>query len=357
MPFRLLLSGMDTVECAYYLSTAGAHGLDFEQLAQEKELLRQSKSRNPRAIVLGDKEFLLAPYGSSSGYPFLIEHADAVIAFGEFNNPSFYVKYKSLALWNSGALRLHENFLAWATSVGLVPFKPESLSRVDFSFDYQINPVDFTEDHFLSQSKKDSRFRKDGRTQTIQFGRDDVILRVYDKVAEIEEASQKTWFYDLWGVSQNVWRMEWQVRKPVLKRFGLRTFDDLQSGQGDLLRYLAHEHDTLRRPSADRNRSRWPLHPLWHDLQTHIETFNSLGVYRDLDEAALLEERATRIAVAVYGYLKRLAAIDSVRRNRPVGTTGDTLNLLAGKVGEIHDPFSWDLDVKRRVEQIRMGRW
>lgn len=37
----------------------------------------------------------------------------------------------------------------------------------------------------------------------------------------------------------------------ILRRFGIRTFDDLLAGQGDVLRYLAHEHDTLRISSDD----------------------------------------------------------------------------------------------------------
>src|SRR4051812_46390616 len=37
---------------------------------------------------------------------------------------------------------------------------------------------------------------------------------------------------------------KWQVRKAGLKRFGIATFADLADQAGDLLRYLAEEHDT-----------------------------------------------------------------------------------------------------------------
>jgi hypothetical protein len=74
--------------------------------------------------------------------------------------------------------------------------------------------------------------------QTIQYGKGDVVLRIYNKVIEIEEHSDKVWLFQFWGVSADVWRIEWQIRKDVLKRFSIRTFEDLFSGYGDALRYL-----------------------------------------------------------------------------------------------------------------------
>ena len=57
---RLLLSGFDTIECAYYLAFDQDCLLDFEQLAAEKEALRQLKIRKQKPIRLGSEEFLLA---------------------------------------------------------------------------------------------------------------------------------------------------------------------------------------------------------------------------------------------------------------------------------------------------------
>lgn len=354
--FEFLLSGLDTVECAYYLVSGEDCQLDYESLGYEKEALRQSKNREPKHITLGSVEFFLHPYGSSSGYPFLIENADFLIAFGEFNNPSFFVKFKSLALWHTGAHALHERFLYWTTAMGLLPYGVESLSRVDFSFDYQIPGIDFTEDDFVSLSKKDSRYRRDGKLQTLQLGKGDVVLRVYDKIAEIEEASNKTWFYSLWNCTENVWRIEWQVRKALLRRFGIRSFQDLQDRQGDVLRYLAEEHDSLRVPGADENRSRRARHPLWSDLLERIQALTGLGVYRELDQEKSLEERKLRIAISVYGYLKRLAAIDSFKRNMLGISCDEAMKYLYRKIKQVHDPISWEIDVEKKIQQIRLGQ-
>jgi len=57
---------------------------------------------------------------------------------GEFNNPSFFVTIKSQAPWGDSAYVLHEKFPAWAMSVGLTPVRTETLSRVDYCFDYHL---------------------------------------------------------------------------------------------------------------------------------------------------------------------------------------------------------------------------
>lgn len=146
--------------------------------------------------------------------------------------------------------------LAWAESVGLVPYREERLSRVDFSFDFELAQPDFDENSFVSVTVKDAQYRRGGQLQSLRFGEGATVLRVYDKAAEIAEQSQKTWFHALWGGDVPVWRVEWQVRKEALKPFGLRTVADLAERQGDLLRYLATAHTSLRVPTADSNRSR-----------------------------------------------------------------------------------------------------
>lgn len=357
LPFRFLLAGLDTVECAYFLDTAFGCRLDFGRLLAEKEALRQAKSREPKAVTLGHVEFLLQPYGSSSGYPLVLSNEDWIVACGEFNNPSFFVKFKSLALWRDGADTLHRRFLEWAAGVGLSPFRPESLARVDFAFDYGLPRIDFDENSFVSLSSKDTQYRKDGQIQTFVLGKGDVVLRVYDKVAEIAEQSGKSWFFDLWGEKENVWRIEWQVRKPVLRRFGLRTFEDLAEGAGDLLRYLGHEHDTLRVPMPDSNRSRWPLHPLWRDLQAQTAAFSAQGVYREIDPGALLDERLLRIAISMYGYLKRIAAIRTLQAGLPDVSPEQALGQFERLLDKVHDPLTWRGDVAKRVDLMRLGQW
>lgn len=352
---RFLLAGHDTLQCAYYLHRGPGCHLDFSLLLVEKERLRQAKQRDPHPLTLGGVEWLLKPYGSGSGYPLVMDNADFKVEFGEFNTPSFFVTYRSQALWQYGARALHERFMQWAEAVGLVSAKPPSLSRVDFTFDYCLPQRDFDLGAFVSLAGKDSQYRENGQEQTFAFGKGDVMLRVYDKIAEIAQQSDKVWFFPLWGVDQGVWRIEWQVRKAILKRFGIRTIDDLYERQADCLRYLANEHDTLRTPTTDSNRSRWPLHPLWVDLLAQIERLDGLGVYREVDPQMVLEERLTRIAISLYGYAKRVAAIECLRGGHAFLSLDESVTKIERLLQRVHDASTWRTDVEKRVTEMRLG--
>jgi hypothetical protein len=355
--FKLLLHGIDTVQCAYYLAAGESGRINFEQLGVERERIRGSKKREPVIVQLGNSEFLLQGYGTSSGYPFVITNENFKIEMGQVNWPNFFVTFRSQALWRDSAVELHQKFMKWATSVGYVKERSERLSRVDFCFDYYLPEIDFDEDCFVSRSTKDSQYRENGRVQTFCLGKRDVVLRVYDKVAEIKQESGKAWFYLLWEMDKDVWRIEWQVRKEVLRQFGIVTFEDLEQIQGDLLRYLAQEHDSLRVKSEDANRSRWPLHPLWEDLLSNIYNINHLGICRVYGQAAALEALLIQLSVIVYGYFKKFGALYSVRNRSNMMTLDETLRHLREMLREVHEPLTWKLDVERRIKEFRLGQW
>lgn len=355
--FNLLLHGLDTVECAYYLIPKSSSHLDFVGLAVERDSMKQAKIKSGREIQLGSESFLLSSHGTGSGYPFLIQNEAFIIQFGEFNRPNFFVKFRSIALWHYGAAQLHQRFLAWADSVGMMPSQPERLSRVDFAFDYNLPQIDFDEDHFVSVAASDNQYRKNRKVQTFTFGSGEVVLRVYDKTAEITEASDKTWFYPLWGQDKNVWRIEWQIRKEPLRKIGITTFESLLERQADLLRPFVAAHTSLRIPNQDSNRSRWPLHPLWHDLITQVNQMQGLGLVRELDNKSLLDERLYRIGISVYGYVKRVAAIDALYTGVDKVYMDESLQHLCNVISEIHDPLTWQNDVNKRITKMRLGEW
>lgn len=355
--FTHLIQGFDTIECAYYLTRMDGCTLDFTELAVQKELLKHAKAKHGKPIQLGAEEFMLASHGSSSGYPYMIENDCFVIQFGEMNKPNFFVKYRSIALWHHGAFALHNRFLTWAASVGMVPYRTEKLSRVDFAFDYQIPDMDFDEDSFVTSAKKDNQHRKNGKIQTLKFGTDQIVLRIYNKTDEIEESSHKTWLYDLWGTDQNVWRIEWQVRKQFMKFLAIEDFADLADLQGDMLRVLVKDHTTLRVKSNDSNRSRWVMHPLWLDLIERVNQMEGLGVVRSLDMPALLQERMKHMSISVYGYIKRVAAINMLFSGEEKAYVDEAFMHLQNQIMEIHDELTWKIDVDRRVKQMRLGEW
>lgn len=356
--FNHLIQGFDTIECAYYLNRMtdqGEHPLDFEYLAVQKEILIRSKVRKPKPIKLGREEFLLTSHGTGSGYAYLIQNDVFIVEFGELNKPNFFVKFRSIALWHHGALALHQRFLKWAASVGMQPYQPEKLSRVDIAFDYFLPEIDFDQDDFVTSAKMDNQYRLNRKVQTFNIGRDQIVFRMYNKTDEIVQKSNKTWLYKLWGMEKNVWRVEFQVRKQVLRHLGISSLLCLEDGQGDLMRMLVTGHTSLRIRTKDSNRSRWPLHPLWQDLIERVNKIQGLGVVRVLDKKALLDEILARMAVSVYGYVKRVAAIDALYTGNERSYMDEAFTHLQNLITEIHDPLTWQQDVNRKVNEMRLG--
>jgi hypothetical protein len=356
---KLLLHGIDTLQCAYYLENDSERNehIDFGALAVQKEAIRQSRKKNPVPILIGNSEFLLHPYGSSSGYPLIITNGDFKIEMGEFNMPNFFVTFTSEGIWRESVFELNKRFLEWANSAGYRQLVDEKISRVDFCFDYKLPEIDFDENSFVSFSKKDSKHRECGTAQTFTFGKDDIVLRVYDKIAEIKQQSEKVWFYILWGDDTGIWRIEWQIRKNILRQFGIVTFSDLEKRKGNLLHYLAYEHDTLRVPTEDSNRSRWPLHPLWKDLQENIDNLYGLEVCNVLGQRAILNERMMQMAISIYGYLKRIAAVYCVQNEEIKMELNDAICHIAEIINKIHEPLQWRMDVEERRKEILLGKW
>jgi hypothetical protein len=209
----------------------------------------------------------------------------------------------------------------------------------------------------VSLSSKDSQHREHRTVQTFTLGKGNIVLRVYDKVAEIRQKSAKVWFYELWGQEEDVWRIEWQVRKPILRAAGIKAFTDLLQSQGTLLKFLAEQHDTLRRPNADSNRSRWPLHPLWEDLQQQIRELHTLKSGEIDGESLVLDERLMRLTVSVYGYLKRTAAILCVKTEEKMLSHQEAYAYLGSQVERLHERVTWEADIRKRIKAIELGEW
>jgi hypothetical protein len=354
--YQLLLSGLDTLEVSYFLHVPSS-ALDLEDLEERKERLKADYGDGFDKVRLGTETFALKPYGRSK-YKFVLTNKSFEILLAEHMSPSCRVKFFSQALWHEGLQGLTERFERWRRSVSLSVIQPEVVGRADWAFDYHVPVVDFDWDDFVSRAKKDNAYRASGIVQTFQFGKGDIVVRVYDKVAEIEEKSGKVWFYDLWGRNSQAWRIEFQVRREALKARGINTLEDLQDYQGDALFDLATNHTTLRKLNSDSNRSRWPLHPLWDGLQRHIEGLPRTGLVRAFDEKKLLDYRLYKQSQGIYGYLKGLAALESIRTGKPVPVSmKEILESLRLHIEGHHHSVPWQADVKKRIRAYEVGQW
>ena len=356
MDYKYLLSGVDSLYLTISADVKNSE-IDFPDLVARKEDLRQSDKNGLKRLRLGTETLYLQAYG---GYPYtyILSNRDFEIKLSENLQPAFYVKFASKALWANGWKALHERFDAWLRSIDAFRLRPDGVARCDWAFDFLVPEPNFNWDHFTSRASKDVAYRENRKLQTFTFGRGDVVVRVYDKSAEIRESSHKYWFYDLWGVKLNVWRIEFQVRGERLKGAGIRTINHLPSLQSDLLRELASKHTRLRQPNDDANRSRWPTHPLWNALLAEIAQMPQAGLVQEIPQKNDIEFRLRRQAQMIVGQLKGFAAIDCiVRDEQEPPNLPDFLARLQTLLEPHCFPFEWKADVEYRLEAYEAGKW
>ncbi|MBV9062959.1 MAG: hypothetical protein JOY77_08540 [Alphaproteobacteria bacterium] len=253
------------IDSLYLSSFIDGLGIDWEALRFEKEKLRLSPGRDHSEIEFGGEQFALHR-GGCRPYSFLLSNRAFQLQLGENIQPRCHAQFRSQLLWLSGLEGALDRYEAIWRNLGCTLTRPHVVSRVDAAFDFHVPSPDFRTEHFLSQAGKDATWRENTKAQSLQFGKDQIVCRVYDKVAEIEQQSEKDWLFDIWGRREGVWRCEFQIRGERLKEAGIAHLNQLKAYLPLLVKHLARSHTSLRRPTQDSNRSRWPLHPMWKGI-------------------------------------------------------------------------------------------
>lgn len=149
----------------------------------------------------------------------------------------------------------------------------ETVSRLDLCADF-VPSLPFS--HWPDERWVTRAVRRDSHLSRCHFtgwsfgASADLSARLYDKRYEVEHISQKVHMDSVWesaGIAETdpVWRLEFQLRRSVLKEFGIQSWSDAKPRLGDLWAYCM-KWLSLREPNGDENRSRWPVAPLWVDL-------------------------------------------------------------------------------------------
>ncbi|HWY13681.1 MAG TPA: hypothetical protein VNX86_00900 [Rhizomicrobium sp.] len=350
-PLEPVAVGIDSLYLSVFIDGIG---VDWERLKFEKERLRVSPGEDYAEFEFGGERFALHR-GGRKPYSFVLSNRAFTLSLSERLQPRCHAQFSSELLWHERLEEALKRFHAMLANIGTRETRPEVISRVDAAFDFAVGNPEFRTEHFVSDARKDGTWREDGTPQSFQFGKDDVVCRVYDKVAEIEQQSGKDWLFDIWGVREGVWRCEFQIRGPRLKQAGIATIGQLRGYFPGLVRHLAKHHTSLRIPTRDRNRSRWPRHPMWEGL---IAAADQLLAAPESPPPPLLtgiEYPLDRQPVSLEGDLKAIAALLS--RNcpeRPV-TLGQLLKWLPRMMRRRHSPELWKADVIAKIRKRELG--
>lgn len=293
----------------------------------------------PQVFRLGGLDFLLHGRGApmyryrltSPDWTLLIAKQSVLegISKGDADFPPFYVELSAEFTWRLGYREAAILTLDWITET-FGELKSTTLSRMDITVD--MTGVDFRQSDVLrfvtrarvkavwareeegrKRRRADTYFSGDGMTG-LYIGKGSQMARVYDKTLEVSQMRNKTWFRDVWrrggwDGKSDVWRIEFQVRRNVLRARHLHEVEPALGKVGDLFKYLTEEWLTLRVPKdvdGDSKVYNRRLDPAWEVVQK-VE-WPPPGAYVETAERQRAV-RVDRIVAGLASYAVSLAVV------------------------------------------------
>jgi hypothetical protein len=317
-PVRVLLEGPDTLYFSFEIAISDEMRAALEA---EKQQAQQAAMENQAHCPdwLGAR---VLPNGARGGYGILIETEDftvKVLGGGIPNRPGLYVEMRSLFLhtYPDGPAGACEEAIAWVrehlltdqdadTVARLVSFASAKLSRADLHIDWQggytpcLASASDELRRFIRPGKTKWGFYGAGQTPTgYTFGKGNVQARLYNKTIETQERANDAYAAlltarngDAYDPTQEVWRLEFELKREGAKGFKLYAAPELDDDEatiaaeiaaedlehigtlprffarmGEVFSYLTLHWMRFVEDDGTANRSRWPLHPTWATLR------------------------------------------------------------------------------------------
>lgn len=282
----LLLTGVDSLVVGWPVHS-------FLYSDQERRTLESAKAAAGQKLFGGGgaavnwygQDFSMKPRGAQ-GYEWILENADVSIRMAAQGRggrvfPELYVTFRSAYLWREGfdtACNATRDWLASFADMG-----EGKVSRADLCADFAMGlpKIDLGVD-LVSRGRKRGRHREVDTSETAdwqsgtkatgyQVGKGDLMARFYDKREELVHTG-KLWFEGLWREhgwdgDSPVTRFEFQFRRNILKEFNVDSPRDLGYQRSEMWAYATEDWVTVREPTEDTNRARWPLTSYWTNVQ------------------------------------------------------------------------------------------
>lgn len=314
-----LCSGID----ALYLSGIGASPVG---LLDELDRLKEQAVENgaPVDSVLGG--YPVKVLGTAMGkYRYCVVHELARFGFTPSEAlPAVRVQPTSHALHGLGP----EGTVSWVRGVlanAGVDVRLQ-VARLDLHSDWQGLWIEADErSNFVTYSDRRSLYEVTEDLSGLNFGTRGGALyaRLYDKTREME-AKGDDWWLDVWGSAyrrgERVLRVEFEFSRQGLREFGVTTPEDAFDQVGPLWAYATARWLSLRVPTDDATRARWPVDARWAAVQQ--ATLAGAALPGERIRAGEHAGTLRRLMPALVGYLTGAAV--------PLGTfdVDDTLEAI-----------------------------
>jgi hypothetical protein len=311
-----LASGID----ALYLSgRAVLSGSLLRRLEAGKG--RAQASGEPVPFSFGGVEFGLAGHGWGR-YAYRLSHEHGLVGLTASGHlPAVRLQPRAEFLHGLGTEAAVE---AFSDLVGLeVPDLRWSVARVDLFADFQgWNLRAKDRDRFVCRATTLNTFEESEELTGFQFGRragGGLSARIYEKAGQAARTGA-AWWPAVWGEHYRpgvpVWRVEFEAGRTMLRELSIDTPQDLFANLGGLWGY-ATDWLSLRSPTPDSTRSRWPVAPQWETVRRASLRGDAVGLQRTLGGKQAASER--RVVSGLCGYLSSFGAL------RHASTIGEAL--------------------------------
>lgn len=361
----LLLTGVDSLVVGWPVHAFRFSDEEVKALGQAKTAAGEKLfGRGGAAFNWYGQDFLMKARGAQ-GYEWILENSDvsmrmAAQARGGKVFPELYLTFRSAYLWREGfstACGATRDWLSTFADLG-----EGKVSRADLCADFAMPlPTINTGVDLVSRGRKKARHKEiepreavewqSGTKETgYQVGKGDLVARVYNKREELQHTN-KLWFEGLWR--ENGWdgeaavtRFEFQFRRNVLKQFNVDSPKDLGFQTSEMWAYATEDWITVREPSDDTNRARWPVKPFWTDVQAAGACFNEVrtGITRHIQSRPEYNALLTQWL----GLTKTLLGLDI----NAFGAEDRAWRRLEGKLREAHDDPLFQAQVRQRTSKL-----
>ncbi len=288
--FQFLLCGIDSLDLGLYVAWGSNWKRRLHSLDQKKQ---QARKKGGLLVALpSGRSCIIKPGGKGENYRFHLQFEAYNLFIGKAarpgSSPNVYVSLAASTLWRQGI----ETALSWIAedvkAIGGGTIQLVKVSRLDLCADFHIPgglSHDFLLSHKVARTDKGKLFLERDELQTMYVGdaSSPVQLRIYNKGLEVLKGGTKLWFLDLWSRQscEDVWRVEFQIRRPKLKEFGVNSLDDLRQKQAAIWRYLTSKWFSLRLQDNDKAERR-TVHPFWLAVQECAHKLGPVGELKRL---------------------------------------------------------------------------
>lgn len=292
---HVLLCGIDTLDLGLFVKWGGDWNerLDF---LNSRKLAAQQENGGLLLRMPSGRKFTFHAGGKGNNYRFHLEFPEYHIFLGKsasFNrSPNVFVSVNARTLWQEEIWNILEDIETDLKVIGCGVIHSIRPSRCDLSVDFLIPgglTLEFIINHKVTRSRKWNPRLNGDKLETFYSGDTGapIYLRIYHKSLEVLQNGKKNWFWELWDIQpcMDVWRVEFQLRRLVLKQYGINTLEELHGKIGGVWKDLTEKWFTLRLQDNESTERR-SLHPLWKTIQECAGKFGpALMLKRNLQGA------------------------------------------------------------------------